>query len=307
MVPRVKAAAANENKSIKAKKKDGAATSSSAMGKPQKPVAKLAKCPPFPNENATSQEELSDQKSKTGNKRRRAEADPDQEVVRPSTKKQKKCSPAARKVCTRDKDGKTVPLPSAKTAKWKCISRESLDYLTTIIDGSIMTLLSKKVPDREAVQTHLRNLKGRLLAHCQHLKVPPEVSGQYKRMYTKLELEKEQLQFHQEALGELQDEVDKSVKTLEQMAEEIEILQGKIHILKSQQDEDSLEVSSSPGNRISLDLPKASLEAPLLQDEVLKIPNHKALLQDLDTARSLTAMQDMQALVEEAFAEVDAL
>lgn len=312
MGPRVKTSVAKWTKLAKVKKGDGKAKHSNPAGKPPKPTATRAVKGPIPSSNdVNAQERPRGGKSKSGSKRQRAEAGDEQQVAQPSAKKKRKQSPAGREGHDRDKDGKTLPLPPAKTAKWKVMSKDSQDYLKTLISGTVLSLLSKKIPETESVQNHLRILEGKLLAHCQDLKVPPAVPKLYKNIAGKVAQETAQMERSQATLETLQDKVDKSVRDLERMGEEIETLQEKIRILKSQQDdeeeEDSGEALDNAESILYMELPKASFDAPLLQEEVLKIKNQDALLQELCTSRSLPATRDVRALIEQAYAEVDNL
>ncbi|XP_078528018.1 centromere protein Q isoform X2 [Lissotriton helveticus] len=311
MGPRVKSSVAKWTKIAKAKKGDGKAKPSEPEGKPPKPAATRTVKGPIPSSNdVNAPERPRGGKSKSGSKRPRAEAGDEQQVAQPSAKKKRKQSPAARKGPARDKDGKTLPLPPAKTAKWKVMSKDSQDYLKILISGTVLSLLSKKIPEKESVQKHLRILEGKLLAHCQDLKVPPALPKLYKNIAGKVAQETEQMEHSQVTLETLQDKVDESVQDLKRMGEEIETLQEKIRILKSQQDdeeEDSGEALDNAENILSMELPKASYDAPLLQEEMLKVTNQEVLLQELCSSRSLPVTRDVRALIEQAYAEVDNL
>ncbi|XP_069088970.1 centromere protein Q [Pleurodeles waltl] len=313
MGPRVKTSVAKRTKLAKAKRGGGLAKHTDPAGKPPRPAATRAVKGPIPSsKDASAQERPRDGKAKSGSKRPRAEAGDEQQVVPPSAKKKRKQSPRAQKGHARDKDGKTLPLSPTRTAKWKVMSKDSQDYLKTVISGAVLSLLSRNIPEKDAVQKHLRILEGKLLSHCQDLKVPPAVPKLYKNIAGKLAQESEQMEYSQATLETLQDNLDKSVQALEHMGEEIETLQEKISVLKSQQDDEeeeetSGEVFDDVENILSIELPKASIDAPLLQEEVLKIPNQEALLQELCASRSLPATRNIQALIEQAYAEVDNL
>ncbi|XP_032706430.1 centromere protein Q-like, partial [Lontra canadensis] len=109
-----------------------------------------------------------------------------------------------------------------------------------------------------------------------------------------------------------QEEIDKIVETIESMTGNIQSLKNKIQVLTSEVEEEEEKVKQmfqiDSGILCLPELSQKSLKAPTLQKEMLtSIPNHKALLRDLDVLHNSSQMKNVLTFIEEAYKRLDVL
>ncbi|XP_077018144.1 centromere protein Q isoform X2 [Tamandua tetradactyla] len=204
---------------------------------------------------------------------------------------------------------KQIKITSNKRKTWQPLSRSSREYLQSMMESVIITILSNSVKENKQIQYHLNCLKKRLLQLCETLEVPPKNQKNLTNVSSLLKMERAQHSANEEGLAILQEEIDKIVATAESMTENIQSLKSKLHILTNELEEeeekmfqmDSSEVLSLP------ELSQNSLKAPVLQKEILMlIPNQNALLKDLDVLHNSSQMKDVLTFIEEAYKRLDA-
>nr|XP_025034237.1 centromere protein Q-like [Pelodiscus sinensis] len=176
-------------------------------------------------------------------------------------------------------------------------------------DGSI---LSKSVQEKDDIQKHLNLLKERLLRHYKTLKVPTGKLSNLKNVLSLKVTEKQNLSSNEEAVALLQEEIATAVETAENTDENIQSLQDKIRTLRNRLEEaedKAKKVFQTNGTGVlSLpELPKNSLQAPILQEEILKIQDQKGILKDLHSIQQSAEMKNMLTLLEQAYKKVDSL
>ncbi|XP_030634854.1 centromere protein Q [Chanos chanos] len=141
---------------------------------------------------------------------------------------------------TKKRSSKSAPVAVQKVRgqeKWKPMSKSSILALDNMLSLSVLSVLSKKMKDKERPQEHLNLLKVGFLARCAQLPVPlrkhdmEKVTRQYQTEIRKTELGKKRLH----ALEENQASV---VSTLEQMEIRIESLEEECRILRNRLEEE---------------------------------------------------------------------
>ncbi|NXF51023.1 CENPQ protein, partial [Oceanites oceanicus] len=207
---------------------------------------------------------------------------------------------------------KKVKLTSAKIGSWQTLSESTRLFLGTIMDSVILSLLCQASERKHDVQKHLNLLKERVLRFFKTLKVPPGKLGNLKSVLSLQRAEKKTLEKNEESLVQLQEEINEAERSAERIEETIQQLQYKIQVLKNQLEEDekkARKVFQENGSRaLHLpELPKCSLQAPTLQEEILKIKNQKGLLKDLNAIQQSADLKNMLTLIEKTYEKVDFL
>ncbi|XP_006727638.1 centromere protein Q [Leptonychotes weddellii] len=207
---------------------------------------------------------------------------------------------------------KRVKIASNKRKTWQPLSESSREHLQTMMDSVIIAILSNNIGENERVQYHLNYLKKRLLQLCETVKVPPKKLNDLTNVSSLLKMERAQHRANEEGLALLQEEIDKIVETVESMTGNIQSLKNKIQVLTSEVEEEEEKVKQmfhidSSGVLCLPELSQKSLKAPTLQKEILTlIPNHNALLKDLDVLHNSTQTRNMLTFIEEAYKRLDA-
>uniref|UniRef100_A0A8C3U1S8 Centromere protein Q n=1 Tax=Catharus ustulatus TaxID=91951 RepID=A0A8C3U1S8_CATUS len=193
---------------------------------------------------------------------------------------------------------KTVKLSSAAIGSWQPLSENSRLFLENTLDSiRIFFLLCKelqtshKFHDFKGASRELGNLK-----NIQNLQVA----------------EKQMLETNEQCLLQLQDEITEVERLAEHIKENTLQLQHKIQVLKNQVEEDEKEA-----RKVFLintcvlcnleELPKCSLQAPTLQEEILKVKNQGGLLKDLNAIQRSADLKNLLTLVEKTYEKVDLL
>uniref|UniRef100_A0A8C8RNL2 Centromere protein Q n=1 Tax=Pelusios castaneus TaxID=367368 RepID=A0A8C8RNL2_9SAUR len=207
---------------------------------------------------------------------------------------------------------KKVKLAPGKTAAWQPLSDSSMEHLQVMMDSVILSILSKSIKEKDDIQRHFNRLKERLLRHYKALKVPLGKLSNLKNVLNFKMAEKQNLSSNEEAVALLQEEIAAAVQAAENTDENIQSLQHKIQTLNNRlekAEDKAKKVFHKNGTGVlSLpELPKHSLQAPTLQEEILKIPNQKGILKDLSTIQHSAEMQNMLLLLEQAYEKVDSL
>ncbi|XP_027645015.2 centromere protein Q isoform X2 [Falco peregrinus] len=207
---------------------------------------------------------------------------------------------------------KKVKLTSAEMASWQTLSESSRWFLETVMDSVILSILCQNSEKKKNVQKHLNLLKERVLRFFKTLKVPPGKLGNLKNVLSLLMAEKQMLETNEESLIQLQEEINAAERSAEHTKETISDLQYKIQVLKNQLEEDEKKArkifqENSSGALHLPELPKRSLQAPILQEEILKIKNQEGLLQDMNTIQQSADWKNILTLIEKTYEKVDFL
>ncbi|XP_069706927.1 centromere protein Q isoform X2 [Phaenicophaeus curvirostris] len=229
------------------------------------------------------------------------------QVVKRKAKEHEDCSPAGEKGSS-----KKMKLTSAKTASWQTLPESTRHFLETVMDSVMLSILCQQNERKDAIQNHLNLLKERVLEVFKTLKVPPGKLGNLKNLVSLHRAEKTMLEANEESLVKLQEEIIEAERSAECTEETIQQLQYKIQVLKNQLEEDEKKAKkvfqeNSSGALHLPELPKCSLQAPLLQEEILKIKNQKGLLKDMNTVQQSADLKNMLTLIEKIYEKVDLL
>ncbi|XP_005044463.1 PREDICTED: centromere protein Q isoform X2 [Ficedula albicollis] len=207
---------------------------------------------------------------------------------------------------------KTVKLSSAAIGSWQPLSESSRLFLENIMDSVVLSVLSQKREGKDDVQKHLNVLKERVLRSFKTLKVPPGKLDNLKNISSLQMAEKQMLETNEECLLQLQEEITEAERSAERIDENVQQLQYKIQVLKNQLEKDEKEAKkvfqeNGSGALRLPELPKSSLQAPTLQEEVLKVKNQKGLLKDLNAIQQSADLKNLLTLVEKTYEKVDLL
>uniref|UniRef100_G1NN76 Centromere protein Q n=1 Tax=Meleagris gallopavo TaxID=9103 RepID=G1NN76_MELGA len=205
---------------------------------------------------------------------------------------------------------KKVKLSSAKLGSWQPLSESSRKFLESVMDSGILSILCQQSKGKEDVQKHLNLLKERVLRVFKTLKVP---SGKLSNLNNVLRFQvaqKQILEMNETALVQLQEEINEAEKSAEHTEETILRLQHDIQVLKSQLEEEERKARKlfREGDTKELhlpELPKCSLQAPTLQEEILMVENQKGLLEDMNTIQQSADMKNMLTFMEKIYEKVD--
>ncbi|KFQ26471.1 Centromere protein Q, partial [Merops nubicus] len=207
---------------------------------------------------------------------------------------------------------KRVKLTSSQTGSWQTLSESSRQFLATVMDSVILSVLCQQNERKVDVQKHLNALKERMMSFFKTLKVPPGKLGNLKNVLSLKMAEKEKLETNEETLVKLQEEINEVERSAERVEGTTQELQHRIQVLKKQLEEDEkkatkiLQINDSGVLRLP-ELPKRSLQAPILQEEILKIKNQKGLLKDLNAIQQSADLKNMLTLIEKTYEKVDCL
>ncbi|XP_041282106.1 centromere protein Q isoform X2 [Onychostruthus taczanowskii] len=207
---------------------------------------------------------------------------------------------------------KKVKLSSATIRSWQPLSENSRLFLESIVDSVVLSVLSQQREEKDDVQKHLNVLKNKVLRSFKTLNVPPEKLGNLKNILSLQMAEKEMLETNEESLVQLQDEITEVVRSVERIEENIQRLQHKIQVLKNQLEKDEKDArkvfqENGSGELQLPELPKCSLQAPTLQEEILKVKNQKDLLKDMNAIQQSADLKNLLTLVEKTYEKVDLL
>uniref|UniRef100_A0A8C8AW01 Centromere protein Q n=1 Tax=Otus sunia TaxID=257818 RepID=A0A8C8AW01_9STRI len=184
---------------------------------------------------------------------------------------------------------KKVKLTSAKTESWQTLSETMPNILVVLLSLELFWTIWLGT-----------------------LKVPPGMLGNLKKVPSLQMAEKQMLEANEESLVQLQEEINEAEQSAEHTEEAILQLEHKIQVLRNQLEEDEKKArkvfqENVRGELHLPELPKHSLQAPTLQEEILKIKNQKGLLKDMNIIQQSADLKNMLTLIEKTYEKVDFL
>ncbi|XP_078063866.1 centromere protein Q [Mustelus asterias] len=202
---------------------------------------------------------------------------------------------------------KKVKVSSVKIARWKPLPQSTRDYIAAAVDIAVYNSLPQKGFKKEDSQEHLSHLRQRFLDRCSSIQAPVSKLKDLKNIKKSCAFQEEHLREDEASLQMLQNELDKTLDTLERNSEEVEKLQDEISHLKAFLDEtENDEFQNVDSGVLSLpELPEASFQQATLQEKLMGIGNRDAILQDLQTIQRSPALQNLLAFLERAHTEAD--
>ncbi|NXX38357.1 CENPQ protein, partial [Tricholaema leucomelas] len=207
---------------------------------------------------------------------------------------------------------KKVKVTNAKIGSWQTFSESSRQFLATVMDAAILSVLCKQSNRKGDVQKHLNILKERVLSFLKTVKVPPGKLGNLKNVPSLQISEKQTLETNEETLAKLKEEINEAEQSAEIVEETTQQLQYKIKVLQNQLEEEEKKArevlqENGSGTLHLPELPKRSLQAPTLQKEILKIKDQKGLLKDMNAIQQSADLKNMLNLIEKIYEKVDLL
>uniref|UniRef100_A0A8C5TCM6 Centromere protein Q n=1 Tax=Malurus cyaneus samueli TaxID=2593467 RepID=A0A8C5TCM6_9PASS len=205
-----------------------------------------------------------------------------------------------------DGSSKRVKVSSAAVGSWQPLSENMPNILVVLL------FLSQQRERKDDVQKHLNVLKQRVLRSFKTLKVPPGKLGNLKNILSLQTAEKQMLETNEESLVQLQEEINDAERSAERIDESIQQLQYKIQVLKNQLEEDEKDArkvfqENGSGVLHLPELPKCSLQAPILQEEILKVKNQNGLLKDMNAIQQSADLKNLLTLIEKTYEKLDLL
>ncbi|KFP86193.1 Centromere protein Q, partial [Apaloderma vittatum] len=207
---------------------------------------------------------------------------------------------------------KKVKLTSAKIGSWQPLSENSRQFLETVMNSVMLSVLCQHSSRNDDVPKHLNLLKERVLRVFKTSKMPPGNLRNLKNVPSLQMAEKQMLETNEKTLEQLQEEITEAVRSADRIEETIQQLQYKIQVLKNQLEEEEKKArkvlqENGSGALHLPELPKHSLQAPTLQEEILKIKNQDGLLRDMNAIQQSADMKNMLTLIEKTYEKVDFL
>ncbi|KAM9000014.1 centromere protein Q [Sarcophilus harrisii] len=192
------------------------------------------------------------------------------------------------------------------------LSKDNKGYFETMMDSMIRSVLRDEIKEKENTQIHLNCLKERFLQLCETHKISLGEWNSLKEVSNLCLKEMEILEANKKDLELLKEETEKAMKATQLIKENIQNLQDRIRILESELQEKEekskqvLQISSTKALSLP-ELPKKSIKAPILHEEILKrIPNQKDILKDLHVMNNSAEMTNMLTFIKEAYKNLDA-
>ncbi|NXD22139.1 CENPQ protein, partial [Spelaeornis formosus] len=207
---------------------------------------------------------------------------------------------------------KKVKLSNAAVGSWQPLSEKNRLFLENIVDSVVISVLSQQSERKDDVQKHLNVLKDRVLRSFKTLKVPPGKLGNLKNIASLQMAEEQMLEANEESLLQLQDEITEAERSTERIEENIQQLKYKIEVLKNQlkEEEENAKKGFQENGSGALqlpELPECSLQAPTLQEKILKVKNQKGLLKDMNAIQQSADLKNLLTLIEKTYEKVDLL
>ncbi|NXU93265.1 CENPQ protein, partial [Xiphorhynchus elegans] len=207
---------------------------------------------------------------------------------------------------------KRVKLSSAAIESWQTLSESSRQFLETVVDSVVLSVLCQQRKEKDDVQKHLNVLKTRVLRVLKTLKVPPGKLGSLKNIPSLQMAERQMLEANEESLAQLEEEITEAERSAERNEETVQQLQYKIRVLKNELEKDEKEArkvfqENGSGALHLPELPKHSFQAPVLHEEILKTKNQEGLLKDMNTIQQSTDLKNLLTLIEKTYEKVDLL
>lgn len=277
-------------------------TSSNKMGKPAGGRSAKSPLKSQNQQGPSSKKKRAVEQDKKQSKKRQVP-----QTVQREVKKPEEYSPAGE-----NGPSKKVKLSRAAIGSWQPLAENSRLLLENIVDSVVLSVLSRQRESKDDVQKHLNVLKERVLRSFRTLKVPPGKLGNLKNIRSLQMAEKKMLETNEESLLQLQEEITEAERSAERIEENIQQLQYKIQVLKNQLEEDEKNArkvfqENGSGALHLPELPQRSLQAPTLQEEILKVKNQKDLLKDLNAIHRSADLKNLLTLVEKTYEKVDLL
>ncbi|NXI75305.1 CENPQ protein, partial [Rhipidura dahli] len=207
---------------------------------------------------------------------------------------------------------KRVKLSSATVGSWQPLSENSRLFLENVVDSVLLSVLSQQRVRKDDVQMHLNVLKEKVLRSFKTLKVPSGKLENLKNILSLQMAEKQMLETNEESLEQLQEEITEAEQSAERIEESVQQLQHKIQSLKTQLQENEKAArkvfqENGSGALHLPELPKRSLQAPTLQEEILKVKNQQGLLKDMNAIQQSADLKNLLTLIEKTYEKVDLL
>ncbi|KAG8124515.1 hypothetical protein E2320_020179 [Naja naja] len=205
---------------------------------------------------------------------------------------------------------KFMMVSSKQKVKCQRLPKSIKKSLESKIHWTIIAILYEITQDYNETEKHLNILKERLLKCIETLEVPVDELNYLSNVQKVLKEENKKYILMEEGLNHLEEEISKDLLTLHTVDDKIQILQKKIKALKRELrtlEAEADELFYRDANH-DLGLPGLSEEyfkLPPLQNEVLKIGNPHALLDDMNIIKQSDEMKNMMAFLEQLYEMAD--
>ncbi|KAJ8410460.1 hypothetical protein AAFF_G00193640 [Aldrovandia affinis] len=194
--------------------------------------------------------------------------------------------------------------------KWKPLPKTSINALESILDLSILSILTMRRKDKEECQRHLNQLKGRFLVSCAQLKVPPRKQGSMLQVSRLHQAESKKRAMGRTTLQTLENEVSAVVGALEQMEGRMEGLEQKNRTMRArlENEEERAQELLGQGVLILPALPPHTTRECTLQEQMLRMVKYPdAAARAVGALLSSARVREVRAFVDLAQQQVDQL
>ncbi|KAI1899710.1 hypothetical protein AGOR_G00064570 [Albula goreensis] len=197
--------------------------------------------------------------------------------------------------------------------KWKLLPKSSITFLESILDLSILSVVTMRRKDKGEFQKHLNQLKNRFLARCTELRVPPRKQGDVLLVSRLHQAETKKSSVGRKILQTVEGEVSSVVSTLEQMEVRMESLEQEIRTLRAQLDDEeerAQELLQLPERGV-LNLPAlpphTAQDLPLQEWMVSKVKDPNTAARLVGAMLSSSEVRDVRAFLELAHQQTEHL
>ncbi|XP_039182300.1 centromere protein Q-like [Crotalus tigris] len=195
-----------------------------------------------------------------------------------------------------------------KEVKYQRLPKSIKKSLKSNIHWTMISVLYEVTEDYNENEKLLNILKERFLKCIETLEVPVDELNCLTRVQKILKEEEKKYILMEEELEYLEGEITKDGLTLNTMDEEMQTLQKKIKALKHELRTLKADTLINQDFKDDLALPGLPMEyfkLPPLQNEVLKIGNPQALLDDMNIIQQSDEMKNMMAFLEQLYEKAD--
>uniref|UniRef100_A0A8C5RNX2 Centromere protein Q n=1 Tax=Laticauda laticaudata TaxID=8630 RepID=A0A8C5RNX2_LATLA len=199
---------------------------------------------------------------------------------------------------------------SKKKVKCQRLPKSIRKSLESKIHWTIIAILYETTQDYNETEKHLNILKERLLKCIETLEAPADELNYLSNVKKVLKEENEKYILMEEGLKHLEKEIRKDLLTLHTVDDKMQILLKEIKALKRELTPLEAEADELFHRDVEHDLgipalPVEYLKLPPLQNELLKIGNPHALLDDMNIIKQSDEMKNMMAFLEQLYEMAD--
>uniref|UniRef100_A0A8C5WEY9 Centromere protein Q n=1 Tax=Leptobrachium leishanense TaxID=445787 RepID=A0A8C5WEY9_9ANUR len=181
-----------------------------------------------------------------------------------------------------------------------------IEHIESCIHTATLVVLARKHSVSHPVREQLTAFTQRLLRHCKNAKFPSTKLSNLKSLRRNILEEERATQELDETMNSLDGELQKAIANANASNDSITDQEEKIDSLKQKVlESDDFKIITSKSD--ALQLPKASYQAPTMQEYFKSLKNPSGLLKELGVMQYTPVADEMRRVIENCYAEIDAL